>query len=158
MTGLFFLLQAAPAMPLPDPDTVIGAIDKNSWIGFATIMGTIILGIIRQELSARIVARKAEETKKEVQQTVAVAVDTQAAIVHEHKEELKTILQENQGMLSNGHAETSSKANQYESAVLWREYVDVKLDALATAVSQLSEATEKLRAATERKTNTPPQA
>lgn len=148
MTGVLFLLELTTN--LPDPDTVIGAADKNSWIGFATIMGTIILGIIRQELQARSVKRKAEETQKEVKQSVAVAVDTQAAMVQEHKEELKNIIKENAAVVAVGDAR---KANQYESAVLWREYVDGRLNALTDSVNELSAATNDLRSIAQRLIN-----
>ena len=132
----------------------------TSWIGFATIVTTIVLGIVRQELQSRRVARKAEETKIEVKEQVsatveeqkqiaAATVQAQQQIAEEHKEEIKHLIKDN-AIVIPAEPMLDPNLNHYESAALWREYIDNKIDRMGTNLGELTKAVRQLDATIQR--------
>jgi hypothetical protein len=98
---------------------------KNEWIGFATVVATIILGMIRQELVARRTAEKVEhkteETRTEVKRELQKTTETAKQAAVEHAEEIKTILKENATVVAD------AAVSRYEDAAIWRQYVDQQI-------------------------------
>jgi hypothetical protein len=151
---LYLLLQQTA--PIVQPIVVEPAgTSTETWIGFATIMATIILGIIRSELAARHVADKTEQTAMEISHKLELTTLDNKQSLSQQTSDIQDGLRENMDAIATntivtkeGAATAKDAYNEANQVNRWRAEMDKRIEGLNKLVERLATSIEAQQAAT----------